>query len=96
MIYIQEWLLSWYIDSYDGRIDLIFQGGPDRCHGHHWSHQHHRYFVTQSAFKFQNKQFVYEASYYKLFFHPYMQAMTIFLAEALVYIVFEIRKRRDL
>lgn len=30
-------------------------------------------FLVNSAYKFQNTQYVYEGGYYKLFFHPYMQ-----------------------
>lgn len=29
-----------------------------------------------SAYKFQNTQYVNEGGYYKLFFHPYMQVLT--------------------
>lgn len=28
---------------------------------------------TDSAYRFQNRQMVYEGGYYKYFFHPYMQ-----------------------
>ena len=28
-----------------------------------------------SAYKYQNKQMVYEGAYYKYFFHPYMQVV---------------------
>ena len=38
---------------------------------------------------------VYEASYYKLFFHPYMQATTMFLGEFLCLGLFFLQKRRD-
>lgn len=35
-------------------------------------------YLIISAYKFQNKQIVYEGPYYKYFFHPYMQATTMF------------------
>jgi hypothetical protein len=38
---------------------------------------------------------VYEGAYYKLFFHPYMQATTMFVGEALCYLLFIIQIRRD-
>jgi len=34
--------------------------------------------INTIAYKFQNTQYVYEGGYYKLFFHPYMQATTMF------------------
>jgi len=34
--------------------------------------------INTIAYKFQNKQMVYEGEFYKYFFHPYMQATTMF------------------
>lgn len=34
--------------------------------------------INTLAYKFQNRQYVYEGAYHKYFFHPYMQATTMF------------------
>jgi hypothetical protein len=34
--------------------------------------------INTIAYKFQNKQMVFEGEFYKYFFHPYMQATTMF------------------
>jgi hypothetical protein len=51
--------------------------------------------INTLAYKFQNKQIVYEGSYYKYFFHPYMQAATMFFGEFLALIIFLALKKRD-
>lgn len=48
-----------------------------------------------SAFKLQNNQYVYEGPYFKLFFHPYMQTLTVFLGNLLALFFFYIKRRRD-
>lgn len=48
-----------------------------------------------AAYKFQNKQLVYEGPYYKYFFHPYMQAITMFFGEFLALIAFVVRKKTN-
>ena len=68
---------------------------------HHWpydhlrSHQHYWYTPSYSAYKFQNRQLVYEGAFYKYFFHPYMQATTMFFGEFLALLVFIVMTRRD-
>lgn len=34
--------------------------------------------INTIAYKFQNKQMVFEGQFFKYFFHPYMQATTMF------------------
>jgi hypothetical protein len=51
--------------------------------------------INTLAYKFQNKQLVYEGPYYKYFFHPYMQATTMFFGEFLAIIAFFALKYRN-
>lgn len=59
------------------------------------SNQYFRYLESYSAYKFQNKQLVEEGPYYKYFFHPYMQATTMFFGEFLALISFIVLKYRN-
>lgn len=38
---------------------------------------------------------VYEGQYFKYFFHPYMQAATMFFGEALALLIYYVMKSRD-
>lgn len=51
--------------------------------------------INTIAYKFQNKQMVFEGQFYKYFFHPYMQATTMFFGEALAFAVFIFMSKRD-
>jgi drug/metabolite transporter (DMT)-like permease len=51
--------------------------------------------INTIAYKFQNKQMVFEGQFYKYFFHPYMQATTMFFGEALAFAVFYFMSKRD-
>lgn len=51
--------------------------------------------INTLAYKFQNKQLVYEGAYYKYFFHPYMQATTMFFGEFLAIFIYIILKKRN-
>lgn len=75
---------SWFLQGNHHWIDDIL-----RCN------QHLRLKVDNLAYKFQNKQFVFEGPYYKYFFHPYMQATTMFFGEFMMLGVFFLLKSRN-
>lgn len=45
------------------------------------------------AFKMQNSQIVYEGSYVKYFFHPYIQVCSMFIGEALMLPIFLLMRK---
>ena len=51
--------------------------------------------INTLAYKYQNRQLVNEGPYYKYFFHPYMQATTMFFGEFLALIAYFALKTRN-
>ena len=83
------------IHIYFNGIRWIIQSNHHRLDDFLRSNQHTWFLYSYSAYKFQNKQLVYEGPYYKYFFHPYMQATTMFFGEFIVLGGYFLLKKRN-
>lgn len=80
---------------YNVRSNSFIQRNHHQLNDSFWCHKYIRFVFFYIAYKFQNKQLLNEGPYYKYFFHPYMQATTMFFGEFIVLGGYFLLKRRN-